>query len=109
MSLPTDSKARKDIPMFSGLIAYFPDALAAVAQHSFDSNEKYNPGEPLHWSREKSSDHMDCIVRHTTDIAAGSDKITELKAIAWRSLAELQIELEAKARRGISPAPDQPR
>lgn len=96
MSLPTDSAARKRIPMFSGLLAYFPDALAAVAQHSFDSNEKHNPGEPLHWSREKSSDHLDCCVRHLTDIATGADKIEELKALAWRALAELQLTLEAQ-------------
>lgn len=98
MSLPTDSAARKRIPMFSGLLVYFPDALAAVAEHSFDSNEKHNPGEPVHWSREKSSDHMDCIVRHMTDIAAGADKIAELKAVVWRGLAELQLALEAKVK-----------
>lgn len=97
MSLPTDSAARKRIPMFSGLLAYFPDALAAVAEHSFVSNEKYNPGEPLHWSREKSSDHLDCCVRHLTDIATGADKIEELKALTWRALAELQLTLEAQS------------
>ena len=96
MSLPTDSTARKRIPMFSGLLAYFPDALAAVAEHSFVSNEKHNPGEPLHWSREKSSDHLDCCVRHLTDIATGANKIEELKALTWRALAELQLTLEAK-------------
>lgn len=95
MTLPTDSKARKAIPMFSGLIAYFPDALAAVAMLSKEGNEKHNPGEALHWSREKSSDHLDCIARHLTDIATGADKIEELKAISWRALAELQITLEA--------------
>lgn len=96
MSLPTDSAARKRIPMFSGLLAYFPDALAAVAEHSFDSNKKHNLGEPLHWSREKSSDHLDCIVRHMADIATGADKIEELKAVVWRGLAELQLALEAR-------------
>lgn len=95
MSLPTDDKLRKRLPMFSGLLAYFPDALAAVAEHSFVSNEKHNPSEPLHWAREKSNDHLDCIARHLTDIATGQDKVEELKAIAWRALAELQITLEA--------------
>jgi hypothetical protein len=97
MSLPTDSKARKEIPMFSGLLKYFPDALAAVAHHSYVNNEKHNPGQPLHWSREKSSDHLECCVRHLTDIACGADKIEELKALAWRSLAELQLSIEAVA------------
>lgn len=98
--LPTDSQARKDIPMYSGLRAYFPLALAAIAKHSKDSNDKHNPGEPLHWSREKSSDHLDCIDRHLTDHAlavARGDKqaaLAELRAIAWRALAQLELELE---------------
>ncbi len=96
MSLPTDSAERKHIPMYSGLIAYFPDALAAVAAHTWESNEKHNPGEPMHWAREKSNDHMDCIIRHMTDIATGDDKIYALKCIIWRSCAELQLTLEAQ-------------
>src|SRR5579859_2210416 len=102
MALPTDSTERKHAPMFSGLLAYFPDALFAVAAHSYASNEKHNPGEPLHWSRDKSADHKDCIVRHMTDIAATPDnidfEIEELKAASWRSLAALQIALEKKQR-----------
>lgn len=98
MSLTTDSAARKRIPIFTGLLVYFPDALAGVAAHSFDSNEKHNPGEPCHWSREKSNDHLDCIARHLTDIAAKPNdldlKVAELKAIAWRALAELQLAIE---------------
>lgn len=31
MSLPTDPKARKDAPIYSGVIKYFPDAIAALA------------------------------------------------------------------------------
>lgn len=96
MSLPTDSAARKRIPMYEGLLKYFPDALAAVAQHSFESNEKHNPGEPVHWSREKAADHKDTIIRHMTDIATGADEVDELKAVAWRSLAALQLAIEAK-------------
>jgi len=99
VSLPTNSKDRKQIPMFSGLLAYFPDALAAVAAHSFNGNEKHNPGEPLHWAREKSSDHKDCIVRHLADIATGADEIEELTAVAWRALAAAQLAIEAKVRR----------
>ena len=96
MALPTDSAARKRIPMFEGLLKYFPDALAAVAQHSFENNEKHNPGEPLHWAREKSADHKNTIIRHMTDIATGADEVEELKAVAWRSLAALQLAIEKK-------------
>ena len=95
MALPADARKRKAIPMYSGLLKYFPRALAAVAKHSHESNEQHNPGEPLHWAREKSSDHCDCIARHLTDYAAG-DK-TAMKAIAWRALAQLELDEEETA------------
>lgn len=101
MGLPFDSAERKRIPMYTGLRVYFPDALAAVAAHSFASNEKHNPGEPCHWAREKSNDHMDCIDRHLTDIAAKHGdldvRVSELKAVVWRALAQLQLDLEEQA------------
>lgn len=92
--LPTDSAARKTYPMFSGLLAYFPDALAAVANVSFEGNEKHNPGEPLHHARGKSMDHADCIVRHLSNHGGFDGTIRESAAMAWRALALLQEELE---------------
>ncbi len=100
MSLPTDSTERKEIPIFSGFIVYFPDAIAAVASHSFVNNEKHNPGEPLHWARDKSTDQLDALARHLTELGmleANPEimgKIELLKAIVWRSLAELQQTIE---------------
>lgn len=95
--LPTDSEERKEIPLFSGVLNYFPLALAAVARHSKKGSEKHHPGEPLHWERGKSDDHLDCIARHTIDVetvnAAG--EYEEATALAWRALANLQL-LEEK-------------
>lgn len=98
MTLPTESKARKDVPMARGLLDYFPDALAAVARLSQKGNEKHNPGEPLHWSREKSSDHADCIIRHLADRGTADADDGELHdvKVAWRALAMLQIAIEAQ-------------
>lgn len=78
--------------MFSGLIKYFPLALAVVAEHSRESNDQHNPGEPLHWAREKSTDHCDCIARHLADYGTGDKKA--MRAIAWRSLAQLELDEE---------------
>jgi hypothetical protein len=94
--LPTDSAARKRIPVVTGLLDYFPDALAAVAEVSFVGNEKHNPGQPLHWSREKSADHADCIGRHLLERGT-VDSLTKVRhtaQLAWRALALLQIEIE---------------
>lgn len=96
MSLPTDPKARKDKPIFSGLLMYFPDACAAVAECSRIANSQHNPGEPMHWAREKSCDQEDCIVRHLMERGTvDSDGIRHSAKVAWRALAMLQLELEA--------------
>lgn len=96
MSLPQDAKARKALPITSGVIDYFPDALAAVAHCSKVGNDQHNPGQKLHWARGKSTDHADCIVRHliergTTD----ADGVLHSAKLAWRALALLQTEIEA--------------
>jgi hypothetical protein len=96
MSLPTDSAARKNVPVTSGVLDYFPDAIAAVAEVSRVGNEQHNPGQPLHWDRSKSTDHADCIARHllergTVDV----DGMRHSAKLAWRALALLQVELEA--------------
>jgi hypothetical protein len=95
-SLPTDSTARKDIPLARGLLDYFPAALAEVAKLSKAGNDKHNPGEELHWARGKSMDHADCIMRHLVDRGTiDTDGITHSAKVAWRALALLQEELEA--------------
>ena len=102
------SKERKETPVFSGVLQYFPDAINAVARQSWAGNEKHNPGEPLHWSREKSSDHMDCAIRHmmTPDEIDPETGGTHLVAAAWRVLAALQLQCEAGeggAKRNVEP------
>lgn len=95
--IPTDSLGRKDIPITSGFLDYFPDAIAAVAEVSKKGNDKHNPGEPLHWSRGKSNDHADCILRHLVERGTRDAEGTRHSAqVAWRALAMLQEELEAE-------------
>lgn len=95
-TLSHDSAERKATPITSGVLDYFPAALAAVAAVSKAGNEKHNPGEPLHHARGKSMDHADSIARHLID-RGHIDPDTGLRHSAegaWRSLALLQQELE---------------
>lgn len=100
------SAERKAEPVHSGVLMYFPDALAAVSRVSKSGNDKHNPGEPLHWARGKSMDQMDCAVRHsfTPDQVDPETGEPELAAMAWRVLAQLQLAEEKRlAAAGILP------
>lgn len=98
MALPTDPKARKAAPIFSGVLKYFPDALAAVAELSRIGNEQHNPGKPLHWDRSKSTDEGDALSRHLVEAGTiDTDGVRHSTKVAWRALALLQKELEAAA------------
>lgn len=93
--LPTDPQARKAVPLASGCLDYFPDALAAVAECSKAGNDQHNPGQPLHWARHKSGDEADALLRHLMDRGKlDTDGIRHSAKVAWRALALLQKELE---------------
>jgi hypothetical protein len=102
LTLPTDSKLRKELPVYSGVNQYFPLALAYLARISKKGNDQHNPGQPLGWAKEKSTDHLDCCQRHLTDAGKidPTDNTRETGKLAWRSLAALQMELEAAQARG---------
>ncbi len=88
---------RKDRPVASGVLSYFPDALLEVAHCSKAGNDQHNPGEPLHWAKEKSTDHADCIMRHLMQRGTrDTDGVLHSAKTAWRALALLQVEIEAE-------------
>jgi len=96
VALPTDAKDRKTYPIATGVIDYFPDALAEVAKVSFVGNEQHNPGTPLHWDRSKSGDEADALMRHFVDRGKmDGDGMRHSAKMAWRALALLQKEIEA--------------
>jgi hypothetical protein len=103
VKLPTDPKERKKIPIFSGVLKYFPDALAEVAKVSWAGNEQHNPGEPLHWAREKSTDQEDTLIRHLMEAGTkDTDGQRHSAKMVWRALAILQLEIEAERKDAAS-------
>ena len=109
MGLPTDDKARKALPIFTGFLMYFPDVPGAVAAVSKAGNDQHNPGEPLHWAREKSTDQMNTAMRHMMDHGVGNTKDTDgtyhLAKAIWRLSAELQLTIEREALQPITDVP----
>ena len=86
---------RKQIPIFSGVLMYFPKAIAEIAKCSYIANEQHNPGTKMHWDRSKSGDELDALTRHLMEAGTmDSDGILHSTKIAWRALANLEKELE---------------
>lgn len=100
------SAERKEMPLHTIMQKYFPDAFMAMARHSKKANDKHNPGEPVHWAREKSKDHLECAARHllTPDNIDADTGEIELVAAFWRIGAALQLREEARlVKAGIKP------
>jgi len=94
-SLKNKHKKRKETPIFSGVLNYFPDAIREVSRCSFICNEQHNPGTKLHWDRTKSTDELDALTRHLLEVGEiDDDGIRHSAKVAWRALANLQKELE---------------
>ncbi len=95
LSLPDDDAKRGEYPMADGLLDYFPNALAEVSKVSKIGNDQHNPGQPMHWARDKSTDHANKIMRHLVDRGKFDSRgVRHTARLAWRALAMLQTELE---------------
>ena len=95
--LPDRANDRKATPVFSGVLAYFPDALKEVSKCSLAGQKQHNQGDKLYWDKDKSNDNADALVRHLIDHSVNpidDDGVLHLSKVAWRALAVLQIYLE---------------
>lgn len=86
---------RKETPIFTGVLNYFPDAIREVAKCSYAGQQQHNPDKPLAWDRSKSGDELDALSRHLLEAGTiDTDGIRHSAKVAWRALANLQKELE---------------
>ena len=96
-------RQRKNTPVYTGFIKYFPDAVNAVARCSMAGNAQHNPTEKLHWDRSKSGDEMDALFRHLMEAGTMDvDGVLHSTKAAWRALANLQKELEQSGQAPMS-------
>lgn len=90
-----EAQKRKETPIYSGCLMYFPLAIAEVARLSFIANEQHNPGTKMHWDRSKSGDELDALTRHLMQAGTvDTDGQLHSTKVAWRALANLEKELE---------------
>jgi len=86
---------RKKLPIYSGVLRYFPLALLEVSKVSQAGNDQHHKGEPLWWDKSKSTDEADALVRHLLESGTNdTDGIRHTAKVAWRALALLERELE---------------
>lgn len=94
---------RKQMPVFSGVLKYFPDAIREVAKTSWIGNQQHHPNKPLHWDRSKSGDELDALTRHLMEAGEiDTDGIRHSAKVCWRALANLQKELEENGEAPLS-------
>jgi hypothetical protein len=97
MSLPSDYAERKNLPIGTGVLDYFPDALAEVCKASVAGNKQHLNGQPLHWDRTKSTDESDAMIRHFLERdKIDADGILHAGKMAWRALAYCQKLIEKR-------------
>ena len=98
-----DEPNRKQMPVFSGVLKYFPDAIREVAKTSWIGNQQHHPNKPLHWDRSKSGDELDALSRHLMEAGEiDTDLVRHSAKVAWRALANLQKELEENGEAPLS-------
>ena len=91
----TYAEKRKATPVFSGVLAYFGDAISDLARCSLAGQQQHAPDEPLKWHREKSGDELDALSRHLLQAGTiDNDGIRHSTKVLWRAAANLQKELE---------------
>ncbi|MDB4246007.1 DUF5664 domain-containing protein [bacterium] len=96
---PTKAELRKGMPVFSGVLKYFPNAIKEVAKCSKVGNDQHHPDKPLHWDMDKSKDEYDALTRHLIDHTINpmdDDGVLHLAKVAWRALAGLERHLTNK-------------
>ncbi len=92
LGLPADPSARKDLPIGTAVLDYFPLALAAIARVSLAGQKQHGT---TGWDRSKSGDEGDALVRHFLERGTrDSDGLLHSAKMAWRALALLQKECE---------------
>jgi hypothetical protein len=95
--LPSGAKKRKETPIATGVLDYFPKSMAEISRVSLAGNRQhFPPGTPLHWDRDKSVDDADALIRHFIERGTVDENgIRATARMAWRALAVLERELDA--------------
>lgn len=118
-----DDKVRKMLVVFDYITRYCPKAMREITKVAVANNVRYNPGRApndINWARDKSKDQLGSLFRHIMErrvdgkifepidpeIAkvVGFSEVFVMAEASWRSLAQLELDIEAwEAAQAIQP------
>ena len=75
----SNSEQRKRVPIYTGFIKYFPDAIIEVTKQSTRGMLQHDTPT---WNKDISKDELDALMRHMIE--------EDWAAVAWRAMANLQ-------------------
>jgi hypothetical protein len=112
-----DDKVRKaDWPVYDYMFEYFPLAYLEEVKVAVVGNRQHNPGQKLHWAREKSTDQLNTAMRHIFDYAKAkkdgqvcprdSTGKAVLAQSIWRLKAALQLDAEQERAKAPATEPE---
>ena len=89
-------------PMWRGLVAYFPNALSAVAQVSQMGKDKYGEWGGWRYVEGAEGRYTDALMRHMSAVARGElfdpeSGLPHKAHAAWNALAILEMQLGSVA------------
>jgi hypothetical protein len=110
-----DYQQRKNVPVFSFLVGYFPRAIREIVRVCVAGNMQHNKEvEPtaIYWAKGKSTDQLNTAQRHMMDHAITGpfdEEPPEVQALiggptyhlakaAWRIMAELENTIQKEER-----------
>jgi len=92
---------RKEYPLFTGWLRYFPHAHAAASRCSHIANEQHNPGEPVHWDKSKSIGEGNELLRHLLQAGTrDADGQRHSVKVLWRAAELVEREILAEIAAG---------
>ena len=79
----SNSEQRKRVPIYTGFIKYFPDAIIEVTKQSTRGMLQHDTPT---WNKDVSTDELDALMRHMIE--------EDWAAVAWRAMANLQRQCD---------------
>lgn len=89
------SEDRKGLPIVTGVLDFFPLALAEVSKVSVAGAAQRNSDTLVCKEDVTPDEHADCLIRHLIDRGTfDNDGVRHSAKVAWRALALLQKEID---------------